>query len=109
MKEQITQQDLDNLKNVILEALSEDKEVKESIKRAAPDYLKPYAHINPYSPDASEQIKTVTKIMHPEAVPVHPVWIQKLIDKGLVDEDGKSGQPYSDSSKKHAVKYANTR
>ena len=89
-----------------------------------------------------EQIKTVTKIMHPEAVPVHPVWIQKLIDKGLVDKDGKtviakslndvaitimeqgiqvnnvllnrfidgkSGQPYSDSSKKHAVKYANTR
>jgi hypothetical protein len=81
-------------------------------------------------------------IIHPETIQSHPVWIQNLIDKGLVDEDGKtviaknfnevalvimengiqvnnvllsrfidgkSGQPYSDSSIKHAVKYANTR
>lgn len=90
MEEKLTQQDLEDFKNALIEALCENQEVKNSIKESVPDFLKPYAHINPYAPDAFEQIETVTKIMHPEVVPVHPAWVQKLIDKGLVDTDGKT-------------------
>ena len=84
------QKDLDDYKKVLMEALCEREDVKKSVKESVPDFLKPYAHINPYSPDALEQIDTVTKIIHPESVPVHPAWVQKLIDKGLVDTDGKT-------------------
>lgn len=90
MEGKLTQQDLEDFKNFLMEALYENQEVKNSVKESLPDYMKPYAHINPYSPDALEQIETVTQIMHPEAVPVHPAWVQKLIDKGLVDTDGKT-------------------
>lgn len=90
MEEQLTQSDLEELKKALIEALSDTDQVKQDVINSVPEYLKPYAHINPYAPDALEQIETVTKIMHPEAVPVHPAWVQKLIDKGLVDTDGKT-------------------
>lgn len=90
MEEQLTQKDLEDFKNMLMEALCENQEVKNSVKESVPDYLKPYAHINPYAPDALEQIETVTKIMHPETVPAHPAWVQRLIDVGLVDTDGKT-------------------
>jgi len=90
VEERLTQQDLEDFKNALIEVLCENQEVKDSVKESVPDFLKPYAHINPYAPDALEQIETVTQIMHPEAVSVHPAWVQKLIDKGLVDTDGKT-------------------
>ena len=66
MEEQLTQKDLEDFKNMLMEALCENQEVKNSVKESVPDYLKPYAHINPYAPDALEQIESITKIMHPE-------------------------------------------
>lgn len=90
MDEQLTQNDLEEFKKQLIEALCDNNQVKQDVINSVPEYLKPYAHINPYAPDALEQIETVTKIMHPESVSVHPAWIQKLIDKGLVDTDGRT-------------------
>ena len=55
-----------------------------------PDFAKPYANINPYSEDADKKILEIFGIMHPEAIQRHPVWIQHLINQGLVDIDGKT-------------------
>ncbi len=90
MEEQLTQNDLEEFKKGLIEALCDNNQVKQDVINSVPEYLKPYAHINPYAPDALEQIEIITRIIHPEAVPVHPAWVQKLIDKGLVDTDGKS-------------------
>lgn len=90
MKNQITQTTLKQLKEVIIESLCKSKEVRTHVKESLPEHLQPYAHINPFDPDAEEQIGTITRIFHPEAFPPHSAWIQKLVDKGLVDEDGKT-------------------
>ena len=55
-----------------------------------PDFAKPYANINPYSEDADKKILEIFGIMHPEVIQRHPVWIQHLINQGLVDIDGKT-------------------
>ena len=142
MSEQLSREDLEIIKKNLVNSLYEQDCVKKEVQDNCPEYLKPYADINPFSEDAEEQIAQRMRIIHPEQIQSHPVWIQNLIDKGLVDEDGKtviaknfnevalvimesgiqvnnvllsrfidgkSGQPYSDSSIKHAVKYANTR
>ena len=142
MNEQLSQEDLEAIKKNLIESLYLQDCLKTEVPNNCPEYLKPYADINPFSEDAEEQIAQRMSIIHPETIQSHPVWIQNLIDKGLVDEDGKtviaknfnevalvimesgiqvnngllsrfidgkSGQPYSDSSIKHAVKYANTR
>ncbi|MBP5567638.1 MAG: hypothetical protein J6X54_00270 [Treponema sp.] len=90
MKNQITQTTLKQLKEVIIESLCKSKEVRTHVKESLPEHLQPYAHINPFDPDAEEQIGTITRILHPKAFPPHSAWIQKLVDKGLVDEDGKT-------------------
>lgn len=57
MEEQLTQKDLEDFKELLIETLCENSELKNSVK---------------------------------ESVPAHPAWVQRLIDSGLVDTDGKT-------------------
>ena len=142
MNEQLSQEDLEIIKKNLIESLYIQDCLKTEVPNNCPDYLKPYADINPFSEDAEEQIAQRMSIIHPETIQSHPVWIQNLIDKGLVDEDGKTviakslgdvaaelmdngitvtnimlqrflngktGNPYSDSSINQAIFYANTK
>ena len=90
MEKDSSENKLSKLKNVIIQELCDEPLAKQTIKESVPDFLKPYAHINPYSPDAEQQIEEIMNILHPKAAKKQPDWIQKLIDKGLVDEDGRT-------------------
>ena len=90
MSEQLSQEDLEIIKKNLIESLYIQDCVKIDVQNNCPEYLKPYADINPFSADAKEQIAQRMSIIHPETIQSHPVWIQNLIDKGLVDEDGKT-------------------
>ena len=89
MKTEITKEECERIKKVLIESLSEIEELKPDINDL-PDFAKPYANINPYSEDADKKILEIFGIMHPEAIQRHPVWIQHLINQGLVDIDGKT-------------------
>ena len=90
MSEQLSQEDLEIIKKNLIESLYLQDCLKTEVPNNCPEYLKPYADINPFSVDAKEQIAQRMSIIHPETIQSHPVWIQNLIDKGLVDEDGKT-------------------
>ncbi len=90
MSEQLSREDLEIIKKNLVNSLYEQDCVKKEVQDNCPEYLKPYADINPFSEDAEEQIAQRMSIIHPEQIQSHPVWIQNLIDKGLVDEDGKT-------------------
>ena len=90
MSEQLSREDLEIIKKNLVNSLYEQDCVKKEVQDNCPEYLKPYADINPFSEDAEEQIAQRMSIIHPETIQSHPVWIQNLIDKGLVDEDGKT-------------------
>ena len=90
MNEQLSQEDLEIIKKNLIESLYIQDCLKTEVPNNCPEYLKPYADINPFSADAKEQITQRMSIIHPETIQSHPVWIQNLIDKGLVDEDGKT-------------------
>ena len=90
MSEQLSQEDLETIKKNLIESLYLQDCLKTEVPNNCPEYLKPYADINPFSADAKEQIAQRMSIIHPETIQSHPVWIQNLIDKGLVDEDGKT-------------------
>ena len=90
MSEQLSREDLEIIKKNLVNSLYEQDCVKKEVQDNCPEYLKPYADINPFSEDAEEQIAQRMSIIHSETIQSHPVWIQNLIDKGLVDEDGKT-------------------
>ena len=90
MSEQLSEEDLKIIKENLIKSLYEQDCVKIDVQNNCPNYLKPYADINPFSEDAEEQIEQRMSIIHPEAIQRHPEWILTLIDKGLVDEDGKT-------------------
>lgn len=98
MGKKLSKKDLENYKQLIIESLCDRNDIKNDVIEAMQDKLskeefekiKPYANINPFAPDADDQIAQLYAILNPECLPQYPEWIQKLIDDGLIDSDGKT-------------------